>query len=138
MKIPSKTAFTLLEVIIVIIIVGVLASLALPRFFKVIQYSYSTEAFSSMQAVRGALERCYLLRGGDYSGCNFASIDVPAPELAPNAHFEYAIQNTSTTGYTIHAVRKTREGGATANTIDLTVTSGSITKSGTTIFLNIQ
>ena len=32
----NKSGFTLLEIIIVIIIIGILASLALPKFFKTV------------------------------------------------------------------------------------------------------
>lgn len=39
-----KKAFTLLELVIVIIIIGVLASLALPRMFRVIEGTKAAEA----------------------------------------------------------------------------------------------
>ena len=51
MRHANKKGFTLLEIIIVIIIVGVLASLALPRFFSTVEYSRSTEALASLTSV---------------------------------------------------------------------------------------
>ena len=51
----------ILIAILVIIIVGVIASLALPRFFELIEYSISTEALAAMGAIRQAMERCNLM-----------------------------------------------------------------------------
>ena len=57
----NRKGFTLLELIIVIVIVGVLASLALPRLFSVIEGSRATEALSTIASIRSAMERCYLM-----------------------------------------------------------------------------
>lgn len=138
-KLNNKSGFTLLEIIIVIIIVGVLASLALPRFFATVEYSRSTEALSSMTAVRQSLERCYLQRNGDYTNCNaFNRLDINDPGTSPNAHFAYAIVNPSATGYSIVATRNTRDGGDGAATITLTQTTAAITRTGTNAFSGIQ
>ena len=82
MKLQSTKGFTLLEIIIVIIIVGVLASLALPRFFSTVEFSRSTEAMGSMSALRQSMERCYLANSGTYAGatpCNIGNIDLEDP-----------------------------------------------------------
>jgi len=59
----NKSGFTLLEIIIVIIIVGVLASLALPRFFKTINYSRATEALNIMSTAKRMIDRCAIAEG---------------------------------------------------------------------------
>lgn len=111
MKLSSKkSGFTLLEIIIVIIIVGVLASLALPRFFSTIEYSRSVEALSSLQGVRGAMERCFL-QTGTYVGCGLGSLDIGDPADAAGSHFEYTItRDGATAGFTITATRNTIDG----------------------------
>ena len=81
--------FTLLEIIIVIIIVGVLASLALPRFFNLIEFSRSTEALTNIGAIRQAMERCYLMNNGKYGPCTKSKLDIDDPDTSPNAHFTY-------------------------------------------------
>ena len=59
MKIKNnRSGFTLLEIIIVIIIVGVLASLALPRLFNTIEFSRSTEALNAIGILKRAADRC--------------------------------------------------------------------------------
>lgn len=120
--------FTLLEIIIVIIIVGVLASLALPRFFKVVEYSRSVEAITQLKVIRQAFERCYLMRGGGPGAemaCaqgsimqGFPFLGVDDPSQTPNAHFDYSgVFFTSCgpagTANLIMAGRNTRDLGGT-------------------------
>jgi prepilin-type N-terminal cleavage/methylation domain-containing protein len=70
----KKSGFTLLEIIIVIIIVGVLASLALPRFFNTIEYARSTEALNTIGTIKRGADRCAMAEEAqtgtlDYTGC---------------------------------------------------------------------
>ena len=58
----NKSGFTLLEIIIVVIIIGVLASLALPRFLNTVQNTYQSEGWQSISAVRGAMYRCNTIK----------------------------------------------------------------------------
>jgi len=137
MILKKNSGFTLLEIIIVIIIVGVLASIALPKFFRTVEYSRSTEALSSMNSIRQSIERCYLQRSA-YTNCGaFANLDVQDPAASANAHFSYAIAPAAG-GYTITATRNTRDGGTATDTVVLTVTAAAITKSGTGAFSGIQ
>jgi prepilin-type N-terminal cleavage/methylation domain-containing protein len=140
MKIRNqKSGFTLLEIIIVIIIVGVLASLALPRFFSTVEYSKSTEALGAMSAIRQSMERCYLQRSGSYSNCTgFSVLDLEDPANSPNAHFTYALSGQSATGYTITATRNTLDGGSTSSIIAMTQTATAVTRSGVGAFSGIQ
>ncbi len=124
-----KNAFTLLEVIIVIIIVGVLAALALPRFFRMVERSRALEAINQLQTIRAAVDRCYLMRGGGYNAlqaCLTASgsptpslwntLGIENPFSAPNSHFEFGIWGSSSNiGYRLTAVRNTRDGGTTTS-----------------------
>ena len=127
----KESGFTLLEIIIVIIIVGVLASLALPKFFKTVEYSRATEAFASLNAVRQSMERCYLQRTS-YVGCDtFNNLDLENPANSPNNHFTYAwTGGVGATTFSIRAVRNTRDGGNTADYIQLVNDGTIIDKSG--------
>jgi prepilin-type N-terminal cleavage/methylation domain-containing protein len=138
-KIMTRKGFTLLELIIVIIIVGAIASLALPRFFRVVEFSRSTEALVAMSAIRQALERCYIMKSGTYIGCgNFAGMSLDDPGTLPNAHFTYSVANQSATGYKITATRNTYEGGSTSSKIILTQTATSVMRSGEGAFAGLQ
>lgn len=140
MKLSNRSGFTLLEIIIVIIIVGVLASLALPRLFATIEYSRSTEALGAITVIRGSMERCYLASGGNYTACkNWGSeLDVPNPGLSPNAHFNYGITPDARVGYTIVATRNTLDGGTSTDTITLIQNAATVSRAGTGAFLNLK
>ena len=132
----KNKGFTLLEIIIVVIIVGVLASLALPRLFSTVEFSRSTEAFAAIGAIRSSMERCVLKNGsGNYDTCNSmgsgGELDVD-PSVEAGTHFTYAVSAATTTGYTITASRNTLDGGASGDTVRIVVntSAGTITKSG--------
>ena len=137
----KKSGFTLLEVIIVIIIVGVLASLALPRFFSTVEYSRATEAMQSIASTRQSLERCYLMTSS-YATCvagstDFERLDIDDPGTSPNNHFTYGIAAGAST-YTITATRNTRDGGDGSSTVVLSFDGTDITRSGTGPFGAVQ
>jgi len=137
MRLNQKSGFTLLEIIIVIIIVGVLASLALPRFFSTVEFSRSTEALASMSSIRGSVERCYLAQGGTYAGCTMGVVDIANPGSSPGANFTYLI-TTAAAAYTIQARRDTLSGGDGTSQIFLRQDNNGVTRSGTGTFVGIK
>jgi len=102
-----------LEVIIVIIIVGVLASLALPRFFKMIESSRSVEGIYMLKVWRDAIERCYM-QTRDYMQCKtFNVLAIEDPTKAPGSHFDNPTMGSGISDYSIGIFR---------NNLDLIVT----------------
>ena len=98
MKLRNKSGFTLLEIIIVIIIVGVLASVALPRLFSTIEFSRSAEAINTLGVIRSSVLRCGLMRSNDISTCNvFANIDFATAD-AVTENWNYTLA-TCRSGY---------------------------------------
>lgn len=134
----NKSGFTLLEIIIVIIIVGVLASLALPRFFATVEFSKSAEALNSMAVIRQSMERCYLSSSGTYSGCDLTNLDIENPASSPGARFAYAISGANATEYTIEATRNSVDGGDGASVITLRQTATGVTRAGSGAYVGIK
>ena len=138
-RINNRSGFTLLEIIIVIIIVGVLASLAMPRFFTTINFSRATEALNAMGVAKRAADRCSIMAGAAtgtvvFTNCvTFAQIGMEDPGTVPGASFTYATA-FATPNWSITATR------AAGHTITLTynTTSGAITRAGTGDFAGIQ
>lgn len=142
----NKSGFTLLEIIIVIIIVGVLASLALPRFFKTIEFARSTEGMTVLGEMKRGADRCSIMSGTgtDYTDC-LTPLDVGFEDPGPNAHFSYTMDGTGVTGPTTGslifiATRLALDGGNPGDTITLTldVSNGTVTKQGTGAFAGIK
>ena len=139
----KKSGFTLLEIIIVIIIVGVLASLALPRLFSTVEFSRSTEALNAIGVIRQSVERCALLNDQVYTTCNaFANLDAENPSNSAGniagSHFNYTILlNTPAAGdITFRATRVTLDGGTVGDQVNVVVdnTAMTVTRNGTGAF----
>lgn len=70
--------FTLIELMIVVSLIGILISLALPAYQTYFGKSKFSEVIAAVGAVRKSVDSCYQVSGGaDLSNCNtFAKIGV--------------------------------------------------------------
>ena len=85
----KKKAFTLTELLVVVIVIGVLSAVVLPKFNKVIETRKTTEAEEMMAAVRTEQERrCALDKNytTDAATVNLASLNTK--------NFNYTLKNT--------------------------------------------
>ncbi len=131
----NKSGFTLLEIIIVIIIIGILASLAMPKFFKTVEYSRATEALGSLGAIRRAMDICYQPTR-DFTPCNgFSALSVEDPGAMAGAHWGYTFSGLAANTYTITATRTAVDNGVTTDTITINQAG---TKAGTGNFTSIR
>ena len=62
----TRKGFTLVELAVVIVIIGVLAAFGVPRFLKSVERTKASEAFAYLSAVRSAQER-YIAKEGIYA-----------------------------------------------------------------------
>jgi type IV pilus assembly protein PilA len=103
----TRKGFTLVELAVVIVIIGVLAAFGVPRFLKSVERSKCTESFAYLAAVRDAQER-YISQQGVYAD-NVSKLDImqAAPKYFSNPS---AISTTGTgnggdAGWTITLTR---------------------------------
>jgi len=110
--IKRQKGFTLLELLIVVIIIGILASMAIPQYQKVIRKSKAAEALTNLAALRASMDRYWyeqvamgvgaynvivLNMGGVQgdAGVNIQLLDVENPNAVPipPRKWEYGIDD---------------------------------------------
>ena len=83
--------FTLIEIIVVMIIVGILVTLGLTQYTKVVEKGRTTEARSILGAIR-TLQETYKLENGAYtSEISKLPIDVPETTCTSSFFFKYSV-----------------------------------------------
>lgn len=119
-----RKGFTLLELIIVIIIIGILATFGFTQYTKVMEKGRSGEAKMILGDLRTAQE-AYRLEYGAYTAV-IANLSVSAPTACANTHyFSYDCTATTCTATRCQANGKPPQvAAADAYTVVLTLASG--------------
>jgi type IV pilus assembly protein PilA len=72
--------FTLVELAVVVVIIGVLAAFAVPRFLASVERSKAAEAFNYLSSVQAAQERYHARQGTYASAVTDLDIKLSAPK----------------------------------------------------------
>ena len=112
----KKAAFTLLELIVTIVIIGILTGLAIPMFPRAIESTKAKEAVAGLQSIRSG-ERIYRVEEGTYwrtegvVSDNDTINDTLRTLLDESAdrNWDYSVNATDADNFTATA---TRQGGS--------------------------
>lgn len=106
-----KRGFTLLELIVVIIIVGILATLGFTQYTRMIEKGRTAEAKSVLGALRTAEQSYYLERSTYTSVLSELAVGAQSACTGQTSHyFSYAISSANDTAFTGRATRCTSGG----------------------------
>jgi len=83
----NKKGFTLIELLVVVLIIGILASVALPQYQRAVDKARASEAFLSLKALSDA-SAVYYLQNGSYTGMTMDTLDVSVPSDGKSFRFE--------------------------------------------------
>lgn len=85
-----KTGFTLVELLVVVLIIGILSSVALPQYTLAVEKARTAEAWATLASMKTAMEVYRLASGGDWtsfqnSNDKWGLLDISLP-LAASGH----------------------------------------------------
>jgi len=103
---------TLIEVMVVVVLIAVLASIAMPGYRQHLLRTHRTEAKRALLDVAAAQERFYL-QNDTYAGPSGLTMSPPAglgiPDLTENGHYAVAITDGDVNAFSATATARGRQ-----------------------------
>jgi type IV pilus assembly protein PilA len=116
----SESGFTLVELLVVMLIIGLLAAIAIPAFFNQRDKAKDSNAKEGARTAQTAMETCATDNGGSYVGCDDADLKLIEPTLNDYGANLSVVGTPTATTYTVQ-VEST---GADGNLFQISRASG--------------
>ncbi len=110
--------FSLIEVLVTCVIVGILAAIALPSYQKQIQKTRRSDAKSALVGAAGQMER-YFTERSTYATATLGTGGVYAA-TTENGYYTLSLANLSATSYTLRAAPAGAQAGDHCGTMTYT------------------
>lgn len=109
-KFPTNRihGWTLTELLIVVVIIGILGALSMPIFVKVVEKAKVGEAVATLSQIRIG-QKIYLLQYNQY-WTSLDDLNIENPNSQSPRYFNYSITSANATNFTAAATRGTGSG----------------------------
>src|SRR6478609_9436757 len=112
----EESGFTLVELLVVMLILGILAAIAIPAFFSQRDKGYDSDAKANARTVQTALETYAVDHNGSYVGAtmtNLADIEGTIGDMTGTGGGTVALSGLASNTYTVTATSKSQNNGRT-------------------------
>lgn len=99
----KRQGFTLIELLVVVLIMGILASVAMPQYFKSVEKSRAAEATSVLSGIASSQERAYMQKSRYETALKELDLGV--------SNLSYFTVSGNSIGATTTLIRKQAAGG---------------------------
>jgi len=125
--ITNQKGFTLVEIMMVVIIIGILAVLAIPRYQKYTLESKLAEVAIAVGEIKTGMEKYYNSHGGKYTNIPVSADNADLErilriDLGEQNNFEFAVSALATGGTTGYIVRAILTASGKANEYNYSTT----------------
>ena len=101
-----KKGFTLIELLIVIVIIGILASVAVPNYTRMVERAKAEQAVTYLKVIRTG-EKIYYASNTSYTACaNVGEIKSMLGAEVTDEHYRFSVASGSSTSFLATATSK--------------------------------